>query len=262
MIFDEKDIITTDGYLSFCEENNISYVKTDFFYVGKFNWRGKEHPEKELKDSCVIGHSDFSVTENISNRFKYVFCINKDSNKENTFGIPLGIGNDTDESPFHRICGNKKVILDIISQASNKENLVYLNFTTSTHPSERNLVYDHFHKFPWVTVGKAEVSIQGHERYLKEIKVSKFVLCPRGNGIDTHRLWESLYMGSIPIVKYENAHHLFTDLPILFINNWNEINEEFLNRKYIEISEKEWNFEKLKLSYWTNFIKNKIYAND
>lgn len=41
---------------------------------------------------------------------------------------------------------------------------------------------------------------------------------------DTHRLWKTLYMDSIPIVKYESAHHLFTDLPILFINDWKEIN--------------------------------------
>ena len=25
------DIITTDGYLSFCNDNNICYIKTDFF---------------------------------------------------------------------------------------------------------------------------------------------------------------------------------------------------------------------------------------
>lgn len=28
----------------------------------------------------------------------------------------------------------------------------------------------------------------------------RFVFCPRGNGIDTHRFWESLYRGSIPVV--------------------------------------------------------------
>lgn len=28
----------------------------------------------------------------------------------------------------------------------------------------------------------------------------QFVFCPRGNGIDTHRFWETLYRGSIPVV--------------------------------------------------------------
>lgn len=33
--FKKNDIITTDGYLNFCNENNICYIKTDFFYVGE-----------------------------------------------------------------------------------------------------------------------------------------------------------------------------------------------------------------------------------
>jgi hypothetical protein len=65
-------------------------------------------------------------------------------------------------------------------------------------------------------------------------------------------------MGSIPIVKYEKTHHLFEDLPILFIDDWNEVNEDFLNEKYEEIINKDWNIDKLKIGYWTDFIKNKI----
>ena len=65
-------------------------------------------------------------------------------------------------------------------------------------------------------------------------------------------------MGSIPIVIYEETHHLFNDLPILFINDWSEITEEFLNEKYDEYNKKSWNLEKLKIEYWTNFIKNNI----
>lgn len=68
-------------------------------------------------------------------------------------------------------------------------------------------------------------------------------------------------MGSIPIVKYENTHHLFTDLPILFIKEWSEINEYFLNGKYEEIINKKWILDKIKISYWQNFIKNKIVEN-
>lgn len=34
-----------------------------------------------------------------------------------------------------------------------------------------------------------------------EIRQHRFVLCPPGNGLDTHRYWEVLYWGSIPIVQ-------------------------------------------------------------
>lgn len=36
--------------------------------------------------------------------------------------------------------------------------------------------------------------------YLKELSEYRFCLCTRGNGIDSHRLWESLYLGVIPVV--------------------------------------------------------------
>lgn len=37
--------------------------------------------------------------------------------------------------------------------------------------------------------------------YSKVAAKHRFVACPRGAGIDTHRFWESLYRGSIPVVK-------------------------------------------------------------
>ena len=31
--------------------------------------------------------------------------------------------------------------------------------------------------------------------------ISTQVAAPRGNGLDTHRLWEALYLGCVPIVQ-------------------------------------------------------------
>jgi hypothetical protein len=257
----KSDIITTDGYLSFCRESQICYIKTDYFYTGGFIWRGEYHPDR-IDDICVVGHSDYSVTNEISNRFKMVFCINRECDNINTFGLPLGITNDSGESELHNIYGNTDIIIDIISENIKKECLAYINFNIKTFPKERNFVFDKFSKEDWVEVGEIENTLDGRKRFLREIKKSKFVFCPRGNGIDTHRLWETLYMGSIPIVKYEESHHLFTDLPILFIKDWNDVSQDFLNEKYNEIISKNWNMEKLKLSYWLQFINKKINENE
>ncbi len=251
-----NDIITTDGYLSFCNDNNICYIKTDFFYIGRFNWRGEIHP-KFIDNICVIGHSDYPVVDEISCRFNKIFCINKNTDNSNTFGLPIGITNDCDDSPIHAIYGNKKIMIDVYNEIIKKENLAYINFNISNYPVERQSVFDKFSNESWIKTGNIENSIDGRMQFLREIRSSKFVFCPRGNGIDTHRIWETLYMGSIPIVKYENSHHLFTDLPILFIKDWNEINEELLNKKYEEIINKDWNLDKLKISYWKKFINKK-----
>ena len=110
---------------------------------------------------------------------------------------------------------------------------------------------------------KYDNTIYGREKYLEDIKMSKFVFCPRGNGIDTHRIWETLYMGSIPVVKYEEyTHSLFRDLPILFIENWSEISDVFLHNKYEEYNKKNWNLDKLKIDFWKNFILKKYNNNE
>lgn len=251
------ELITSDGILQFCLENDITYIKTDFFYTGQFIWRGNIHPQK-LSDKIVIGHSDYPVVTPIAEKFNTILCVNRETDNENVFGIPLGLTNDCDDSPIHRIYGNKDVLLEVMNSKLEKENLTYMNFNVSNYPSERQQVFDLFKNFNSVKIGSIDNSIEGRRKFLEEIKSSKFVVCPRGNGVDTHRLWETLYMGSIPIVKYEKTHHLFTDLPILFINDWSEITEEYLEDIYIQYQNKNWNLEKLNLSYWTNFIKNKI----
>ena len=252
------DIITTDGYLQFCNKNNICYIKTDFFYIGsQFNWRGEIHP-KYVDKVCVVGHSDYPIVEEISSRFDKIFCINRCNKNENTFGLPLGITNDCDDSLLHKIYGNKEIMIEVINQNIDKSNLSYMNFNISNYPIERQFVFDKFKNENWVVIGDIGTSLDSRIKFLQDIKSSKFVFCPRGNGVDTHRIWESLYMGSIPIVIYEETHHLFNDLPILFINDWSEITEEFLNEKYDEYNKKSWNLEKLKIEYWTNFIKNNI----
>jgi len=258
--FNIDDIITTDGYLSFCKENNITYTKTDCFDHSPFYWRGEYHTVDASSNVCVIGHSDRPITNEISKRYDLVFGINNISLNKNSYGLPLGITNDCDDSPMHKIYGNKEIMLKIINEDINKINLLYMNFDIRTLPIEREYVYNLFSNKNWTKTGKIENTLQGRENFLRDIKSSKFVLCPRGNGIDTHRLWEALYMGSIPIVKYENAHKQFIDLPILFISDWNHISENFLNEKYEQIIDQEYDLEKLKISYWFNFIKTKIEA--
>lgn len=62
-----------------------------------------------------------------------------------------------------------------------------------------------------------------------------FVLAPRGNGLDTHRLWELLLCGVIPIVKKSTLDSMYIDnkLPVVIINDWKELNENIDNKLQI-----------------------------
>jgi hypothetical protein len=252
----ESDLITSDGYLEYTKNNNIiSFIKTDYFKIGKFNWKGKIHPDKITKN-VIIGYSDYSVTDEMVKDFNLVFCINKETNMKHVYSLPFGIPNDNDDLSILKIIGDKKSIMDVYNEQHKKEFLLYMNFTKETSLNERSFVYEKFRSTTYTKIEQPDLSMEGRYNYLRNLKKSKFSLCPMGNGIETHRTWESLYMGAIPIVKYHPTYEYYEGLPILFINDWDEISEDFLEKKYKEYTNKKWNLEKLKISYWYQYIEN------
>jgi hypothetical protein len=50
----------------------------------------------------------------------------------------------------------------------------------------------------------------------------KFVLCMRGNGEDTHRFWETLYRGSVPVVKVSawSKSMEAIGIPLISVKSW------------------------------------------
>jgi hypothetical protein len=83
-----------------------------------------------------------------------------------------------------------------------------------------------------------------------------FVLSPAGGGLDCHRTWEALILGCIPIVKRWNVplEKVYLDLPVLIVDNWSDINEELLSNTLERFKTRHFNYDKLKLKYWTDMI--------
>jgi hypothetical protein len=83
------------------------------------------------------------------------------------------------------------------------------------------------------------------QAYFKRLRCAKFVVAPQGNGIDTHRVWEALYMGAIPIViDFPPMRTAYARLPILLVNSWSDVTEAMLADKFVDmhtqIEEYEW----------------------
>jgi hypothetical protein len=257
-MIDKEEIICPDKFLHLdCE--TIAYTKTDVLEKNrKINWRGKEHTYRKA-NIWITGHATYPITEKIYNRYKdnciIWYTVNKEVDNPNLRTIPLGITNDCNDSSKHRIFGNTDIMIEVMNQPRNIKNLVFMNFSLQNCKQERQFIYDSFKDKPWVTNAKSDFTLQGRKKFLEELRNHTFVLSPRGVGIDTHRMWETLYMGSIPIVKRHLALDEFVDLPICWVNHWNEITEDFLQSEYKRISESSWNMEKLKMSYWVNRIE-------
>jgi hypothetical protein len=48
---------------------------------------------------------------------------------------------------------------------------------------------------------------------------------------------------------------LYEGLPVLIVNDWAELSQEFLEKKYTELQHKQFTLEKLDFAYWYNLIK-------
>lgn len=249
-----SDVITTDKYLAAFPRN---YYKMDVIqYRQPIVWRGRMHTPPPTGISLIVsGHSDFSITDQLLQRYPYTKWFGVNNQSSRAIGIPLGITNDTDESDVHRVYGNVDMMVDVAKTPRNIRNLVYMNFTTQTYPVEREIVAAMFREKEWVTVGTPSATMEGRKTFLKDMRDHSYVLCPRGNGVDTHRLWEALYMGSIPVVLWDTAHSGWTDLPILFVKSWEEVTEERLREELPRFETSVWNMEKLRVGYWIRLIQ-------
>lgn len=178
------------------------------------------------------------------------FSQNIDTKHPKLYGLPIGLPNK------HWPRGKTNAIIDAARKTmpslQARQNKAYMNFLTRTNPKVRNPVYSYFANKPFC---KKSQNLSHHD-FLTEIVQCKFVISPPGNGVDCVRHWESLLLGSIPIIQHSSIDELFTDLPVIFINNWHEVNEHFLMQQLGVLKNKTFNYEKLFLNYWINKIKN------
>ena len=103
--------------------------------------------------------------------------------------------------------------------------LLYVNHNDSSH-SDRVGLKDMFRDEEWANVDEQRID---YYNFLLNLANHKFILCPRGNAIDCHRNWEVLYMRRVPVMKTDPyLLELYKDLPVLWVNDYKDIDEELL----------------------------------
>lgn len=183
------------------------------------------------------------------------FTHNADVVHPKLYLMPIGIGN-----AFYDF-GHKPTFDKCIRRYSNKvkkTGLLYMNFRISTYPDERQYVHNFFKDKPFVTYVPAKsLYVPGKSLgdYLKDVAHHKFILSPRGNGLDCFRTWEALLMGSYPVVKTSMLDPLFKELPVVTVQDWPEVTPEFLERKYMEFSSQKYDMRKVYMQYWLDRIQ-------
>lgn len=239
-IFAKQPPTLNGGELVFC--------KTD--YIGVFQTVLEKYVPKDTRFNLITHDSDYPITDEmfrvIQDKYPNITWWGMNSCSKFVNPIPIGIANS-----YCQITMKGKDFERSVSPTK----LLYVNHRNETNPDVRIPAYKLFLEKSWATV-HTPMEKGVIDSYKKTMLDHKFILCPRGNGIDTHRLWEALYCGVVPVVVRHRAHEwLEGNLPILFVDSYEEVNKEMLDRTHSEFANKTWNMGMLMVSWWMNRIR-------
>jgi hypothetical protein len=169
--------------------------------------------------------------------------------------MPIGIRDGGEVLDFHRGF-NQKMLLNahdkwigngaLVSTSDNRRDTLCLLCFSYTH-KERRRAYNMLSNNSFITdlnkhdydtnqlglLGKVPVEYN-YEMTARSV----YTISPRGCGEATHRFFEAIYLGCIPVVKRTNTvfDRLYALYPCLIVDDWDQITEELLlaNRSELE----------------------------
>lgn len=235
-INDGDVVFVNSEYLcDFLKYVNIKHSKTKFKIVAHNN-------DTEI-NSQLIQHIDYSNVQ--------IWAQNLTSlENENLNMLPIGF-----ENRRFLKNGKLKFIKNVQFNKIEKSYLVTSNFNSNTNYKIRYPIEVLFNSVDFVDTKKYNT-----KEYLQNLSKYKFSICPSGNGVDTHRIWESLFVNTIPVVIKDNfsSNLVKNDIPCLVLNKWEDflqfdqqtlsnIYEDFVNRYFFR--------EFLSFEFWWHRIK-------
>ena len=257
------DYIQINKFSELHDNNKIIFCKTDFLLQEFEKIKNLNH------DVILIsGNSDYSIDDRLMSlcpkNVKKWYAQNALSNNPILEPIPIGLENKLPSlrdghgiGYLDRVTEKERLLnrnLDILPSRK-----IYSNFNITTNFSYRKRIKDISISLPHIDWDDYNLSL---EEFFNKVLEYESVVCPVGNGVDTHRLWEVLYSNRIPItVKVGNfkIYELYEKLPVVILNNELELtNYELLNSKIKEIKNKKFDSNILDYNFWKNKILSDI----
>jgi hypothetical protein len=138
---------------------------------------------------------------------RHIYAINTTIVHPRLTTIPLGFVDR--QLPFLRSFTRPDVPRDIE---------IYANFTQATNDDKRRACIAAYAGNPRVT-WRSGLPVP---EYYADLCRSKFVLCPEGTGIDTHRVYEAILCGATPVVLRNSLASLYARLPVCIVDAWTD----------------------------------------
>ena len=244
-IFDESTSFNPEDV----KKNDTVFINSDLIEV----YFQIQHPKIGSKYFLISHNSDRNVDNNLTNlsddKIIHWFAQNLviKSNKITSI-IPIGL-----ENRRWLKYGKKRWF----NTRQEKTKYILSSFNTFNNYKERNEADIFAKKSPIVDIKRFDKPSE----YFNEASKYKFVLCPSGNGADTHRLWESQILKSLPILLNSNfsSNLKKLGLPALYLDSWDEL-ISYSKTDLDKIYEKKINNNNnqlIYLDYWKKIIEEK-----
>jgi len=213
--------------------------------------------KKELKNLKLITHqTDLSITRKLFNKkpqsISKWYSINVDYKHPDLVPIPIGLSNEYSPKNIFKSSYEKIKYIEL----DQKVNKIYMNFQKNTKFFSRSYLEKKLKNHSKVVYEQPNLNISD---YLNKVSKYKFTMCPRGNGLDTHRIWETIYAGSIPVVEKLLTNEFCLDLPVIRYENLGKLDNYLSMLENTKIPEKSFSHEKLTMLFWINQIR-KTYS--
>jgi len=146
--------------------------------------------------------------------------------------------------------------MSIRNNKINKKNRIFCDSHLSLSHPRRKEMYQILKNNKMVDFLNEKVD---HLEIMKKYSEYRFVLSPRGNGLDCHRTWEVFLLGSIVITETSSLDDMYikNNLPVIILKNFNDLNRincfDSLNALYSKYKNKcsiDNIFEKFNPEYW------------
>jgi hypothetical protein len=207
--FNPNNIFFSKEMKSIHELNDISKYNSIFIFTHDLEDFYNKFGDQLLTKIIISHNSDHEIMyiKNVKLHLAQN-CLIK-NNK--LLSLPIGIENTQwfDHNIFHKIRKSKII----------KTKNIYFYFNLNTHPSRLTCYNKLKDKLEWNTK-------RNKEDYFMELASHKYAICPRGNGLDTHRLWECLYLDVIPMI-IENDDLKIDNLPIIILKDWDNLDLKY-----------------------------------
>ena len=243
------------------DDVNFIFCKTDYL-------RQEFEKIKLMRHDVVLisGNSDYIIDENFYNlkpkNVRKWYAQNAIYTNDILECIPIGIENylpsirEGHGIGYDRVKIKEEIISSQIQRKPSK--FIYSNFNINTNFIERSKIKKICQDVDFIEWEEPNLSI---ELFFDKILDYEAVVCPQGNGPDTHRIYEVLYMRRIPItfdkIMYNNLHHLY---PVLCLDHVDQLRDlNYVRKKIDELKNYNWNTESLNINYWLDKIKSHDY---